>query len=84
MVGEWHFKNGISFDLCDDLTIMNEREFESLFIKITLSRDTLMCGTIYRAPQNDNDSHQRFFNTLNNCSKKIDLTTRCLLYGDNN
>ena len=80
----FYVKNGISFYMCDDLTIMNEREFESLFIKITLSKDTLMCGTIYRAPQNDNDSHQRFLNTLNDCLKKIDLTTRCFLYGDYN
>ena len=80
----FYVKNGISFYMWDDLTIMNEREFESLSIKITLSRDTLMCGTIYRAPQNDNDSHQRFLNTLNDCLKKIDLTTRCFLYGDYN
>ena len=28
-------KNGISFYVCDDLTIMKEKKFESLFIKIT-------------------------------------------------
>ena len=61
MVGELHFMLKtvyVSFYECDDLThltIMNEKEFESLFIKIALSRNTLMCGTIYRAPQNDND-----------------------------
>ena len=73
----FYVKNDISFNVCDDLTIMKEKEFESLFIKITLSRDTLMCGTIYRTTQNDNDSHHRFFYALNDCLKKIDLTTRC-------
>ena len=46
---------------------MNEKIFESIFIKIQLDNENLFCGNIYRSPSNDNYLNKNFLNNLYNC-----------------
>ena len=43
-------KNCYKFNLIDELTIINEKNFESIFIKIQLDNENLFRGNIYRFP----------------------------------
>ena len=81
----FYIKNGIQFDFCPELTIMNEKVYESLFIKIKLLNETFFCGTIYRASSKNNikESHQSFLSSLNVCLQNIG-TNKCFLLGDYN
>ena len=49
-----YIKNCHKFNLIDKLTIMNEKIFESISIKIQLHNENLFCGNIYRS---SNDNH---------------------------
>ena len=49
-----YIKNCYKFNLIDELTIMNKKIFESIFIKIQLDNKNLFCVNIYRSPSNDN------------------------------
>ena len=61
----WH--RGLTCKLIDELTIMNEKNFESIFIKIQLHNENLFCGNIYRSPSNDSHLNENFLNNLYNC-----------------
>ena len=57
-----YIKNCYKFNLIDELTIINKKIFESIFIKIQLDNENLFCGNIYRS---SNDNH------LNQCSSNF-------------
>ena len=66
-----HFKGGgvalyvkdtIRFHVLTELTTMHEKLFESIFIKLELQNESVICGTIYRSPH-DTGSNQIFFLT---------------------
>ena len=48
-----YIKDKLVFSLNSDLTIMNEKHFESIFIIIQFKNKLIICGTIYRSPRND-------------------------------
>jgi len=80
----FYVKHCIPFNVCTDLTIMNEKIFESLFINIRIGKENILCWTIYRAPLKDSSSNQQFLNTLKECLNAIDTRSKCYLYGDYN
>ena len=49
------------------MTIINEKNFESIFIKIQLDNENLFYGNIYRSPSNDSHFNENFLNNLFNC-----------------
>ena len=62
-----YIKNCYKFNLIDELTIMNKKNFESIFIKIQLHNENLFCVNIYRSPSNNNHLNENFLNNLYNC-----------------
>ena len=64
-----HFKRGgvtlyvkdtIKFYVLTEVTTMHEKLFESIFIKLELQNESIICGTIYRPPSHDTGSNQFF------------------------
>ena len=80
-----YIKNCHKFNLIDELTIMNEKIFESIFIKIQLHNENLFCGNIYRSPSNDNHLNEKFLNNLYNCiHNSNESLNKCFITGDFN
>ena len=80
-----YIKNCYKFNLIDELTIMNEKIFESIFIKIQLDNENLFCGNIYRSPSNDNPLNENFLNNLYNCiHNSNESLNKCFITGDFN
>ena len=46
-----------------DLTIMHEKNFESLFIEIESNNSTMICGVIYRTPSENSKIMHYFLST---------------------
>ena len=69
-----YVKKNISYQLCSDLTIMNEKYFdltimnekyfESLFILLKVECCEVVCGTIYRSPNHSSNAFDVFANNL--------------------
>ena len=61
---------------------MNEKIFESIFIKIQLHNENLFCGNIYRSPSNDTRLNESFLNNLYNCihNSNESLETLIMIY----
>ena len=53
-------ENSLQFDTIDELFVMNEKNFESLFINVKEGKATVVCGVIYRSPSDDLKAHQEF------------------------
>ena len=80
-----YIKNCYKFNLIDELTIMNEKIFESIFIKIQLHNENLFCGNIYRSPSNDSRLNESFLNNLYNCIHNSNKSlNKCFITGDFN
>ena len=80
-----YIKNCYKFNLIDELTIMNKKIFESIFIKIQLHNENLFCGNIYRSPFNDSRLNENFLNNLYNCiHNSNESLNKCFITGDFN
>ena len=55
--------------MCNDLTLMNEKIFELIFINIQFMNKEITCGTIYQSPQTKQEASSQFFNHLENTLK---------------
>ena len=53
-----YIKNIHNFSVVEELTIMNEKLFESIFIKIDIQNIEVLCGNIYRSPSNNIHSNE--------------------------
>ena len=60
----FYIKDNLQFTVIDELSIMNEKVFESIVVKIELKHDTITCGTIYKSPMTDSTSNQKFITKL--------------------
>ena len=76
----------VKFSIRSDLHIglMVEKIFESLCVDVQIGPKTLTCGTIYRSPSPNQDSHTSFMNLLTSTLTKIKQSSDCLLFGDFN
>ena len=45
----FYVKDTLNFTVCEKLSIIKEKVFESLFIEINLNNQPILCGTIYRS-----------------------------------
>ena len=78
-----YIKDKLVLSLNSDLTIMNEKYFESIFITIQFKNKSIICGTIYRFPQNDKLSFDIFNNYLLQTLNAINKTKhKCFIMGD--
>ena len=80
----FYIKDTLEFTLCDELTIMKEKNFESIFINIQNKNDIIKCGTIYQSPLNDSESNIKFKSHLDECLKNIKSCQKCFIFGDFN
>ena len=69
----------------NDLTIMKDKIFESIFIEISTAQKKLVYGTIYRSPNHTNDANQEFQGILADVLEKIQKSNKqCIIQGDFN
>ena len=59
-----YIKNTLVFSLCSELSIIKEKIFEFLFIKVHFKNKSIVCGTVYRPPRQDKSSIDSFNNSL--------------------
>lgn len=80
-----YIKNSINCKVRDDLTIMDDKIFESLFVEIKCAEKTILFGTIYRSPNPDSDANVIFLNYLKKCTKILNKSKKpCIIQGDLN
>ena len=80
-----YIKDSLNFHVCNDLTLMNEQIFESIFINIQFMNKEITCGTIYRSPQTNQEAATQFFNHLENTLKILNKSkNRSFIMGDFN
>ena len=80
-----YIKNDVKFSLRDDLTVMDEKIFESIFIDLYYGNKTVTVGTIYRRPDTLIDSNNKFFSHLIPMLKKLKSSNKdCYIMGDQN
>jgi len=79
-------KSDTKFNILENMSIMEEKVFESIFISIQFKDRDIICSTIYRPPQKNSNSVQQFIiNNLESTLIKIDKTKKyCYLMGDYN
>ncbi len=75
----------LNYKVRNDLTIMDDKIFESLFIEIKCKDKAIVYGTIYRSPNSDIDTNNVFLNYLKKCLKSITNSNKlCFIQGDLN
>ena len=81
-----YIQRDLSFSVQDDLTIMKEKVFESLFVDIHFNKkESITVGTIYRSPQNDVKTHHDFLDNLTHVFDSItNSRSHCIILGDMN
>ena len=80
-----YIKDKLVFSLNSDLTIMNEKYFESIFITIQFKNKSIICEIIYRSPRNDKLSFDIFNNYLLQTLNAINKTKhKCFIMDDFN
>ena len=81
-----YIKNTLVFSLCSELSIMKEKIFESLFIKVHFKNKSIFCGTVYRPRRKDKNSIDSFDNSLHHVlNNNINRTkNKCIISGDFN
>ena len=77
-------KKSLRFRTIDELFVMNEKNFEYLFIDVKIGKATVVCGVIYRSPSYDLKAHQEFRFQLTECLEKLDAKSKCFIFGDFN
>jgi len=78
-------KKNLNFQVLPELTIMEEKIFESIFISISFKDKKVLCGTIYRSPQHCNKSYAKFINILEKTLSVLNkLRSNCYIHGDFN
>ena len=75
----------VNFEIREDLTIMEDKIFVSLFIEIKGADRNFIHGTIYRSPNSDNDANNIFQEYLKKCLAKLKKSKKaCFIQGDLN
>lgn len=84
----FYVRDGLEFEILETLSTFEEKTFESLFIKIKLSKNEFkIIGNLYRSP---NGNGKRFNELLLNCLEQIEVqagikhTNELILLGDSN
>ena len=78
-------KNSLNFYVCNDLSVMDEKIFKSIFINIQFLNKEITCGTIYRSPQHNKEAFSQFFCHFKNTLTSLDKSkNKCFIMGDFN
>ena len=80
-----YIKNNLIFSINSELTIMDEKNFESIFITLHFKHKSISCGTIYRPPCSTKQSFEIFNKHLNHTLLTINkMNHKCFIMGDFN
>ena len=66
-----YIKHSINFSIISNITIMEEKNFEYIFVNLDLHGNCVVCGTIYKPPNTNPEHHNVFLNTLELCLQNI-------------
>ena len=77
-------KKSLQFNVINELFVMDEKIFESLFINVQEGKKNIVCGAIYRSPVDHVTAHQDFRLQLIKCHEKQDAKRKCYIFGDFN
>ena len=80
-----YIKNNIKFSIRNDLTVMDEKIFESIFIDAYYANQKFTVGTIYSSQNATIDANNKFLSHLWPLLKKIEPSkVDCFIMGDTN
>ena len=79
-----YIKDNLVFSIRDDLTLMREKIFESIFIEVIFNEKTVTYGAVYRSPFTETSTNVSFLTNLNGCLSKILPKSICIVGGDFN
>ena len=77
-------KGNISFSVCYEFTIMEEKFFKLIFIKAIFGGKSIICGEISRYPNPEANTNDISLLNLDNCLSKIPPSSNCVIGGDFN
>ena len=80
----FYVRKSLQFNVINELFVMDEKIFESLFINEQVGNETIVCGAIYRSPVDHVTAHQDFRLQLTKCLEKLDVKRKCYIFGDFN
>ena len=80
----FYVKKSLQFNVINELFVMDEKIFESLFINVQVGKETIVCGAIYRSPVDHVTAHQDFRLQLTKCLEKLDVKRKCYIFADFN
>ena len=78
----FYVKNSLQFNVINELFVMDEKIFESLFINVQVGKETIVCCTIYRYPVDHVKAHLGFTLQLTECLEKLDARRKCCIFRD--
>ena len=80
-----YIRNNLVFSIISELTIMEERIYESVFVTIYFKSKPIICGTIYRSPHKKKHCFESFNKHLSYALSAINKTKhKCFIMGDFN
>ena len=79
-----YIKDNLVFSIRDDLTLMREKIFESIFIDVIFNEKTVTYGAVNRSPFTETSTNVSFLTNLNGCLSKILPKSICIVGGDFN
>ena len=78
-----YVKSNLAFSINPELSVINEKKFESLFATMSFKNKSIICGTIYRPPHCDNSSFELLNENLYNILQNLNRTKhKCFILGD--
>ena len=63
---------------------MHEKLFESIFIKLEVRNESIICETIFRSPSHDTGLNQIFTDNLKEILESIKTNHKCFIFGNVN
>ena len=80
-----YIHESLQYKVREDLTIMDDKVFESFFIETLNLKHPIIYGTVYRSPIHTEDAVTPFITHLDRCLKIIDKSKKqCFIQGDLN
>ena len=81
-----YIQSSLPYTVRNDLSVMKNKIFESLFVDLHFRSKTITAGTIYRSPLNNSSEVNDFFGTLKQKLRilKNNYRTPCYILGDLN
>ena len=80
-----YIKDDLKFSQRHDLTILEEKYFESIFVDLHVKPHPITIGTVYRSPDESISSNNKFLHHLRNSLRILDRKKNpCFIMGDMN